>query len=80
MANEVKIRGLSDADLNIIDTMAKEKSISRSAYLRWLIHAHASHYYLDEDKQNMAELLQKNEAVLVETTKALNGFVTLLRK
>ena len=80
LKNEIKIRGLSDADINIIDTMAKEKSMSRTAYLRWLIHAHASRYYVDEDKQNMAELLQKNERVLSAATVALDGFTKLLQR
>ncbi|WP_338218110.1 hypothetical protein [Lacticaseibacillus salsurivasis] len=79
MTSEVKIRGISGADLSIIDTMAKEKAMSRSAYLRWLIHAHATHYYVDDDKQNMSEVLKQNEKILTAATEALNSFTKVLQ-
>ncbi|WP_203664100.1 hypothetical protein [Lacticaseibacillus sp. 53-4] len=80
MANEVKIRQVPKADLSIIDTLANEKGISREQYLRQLIHSHATNYYVNEERNSLAEMLTKNEKVLEEATIALNSFVSLLRE
>ncbi|WP_125583106.1 hypothetical protein [Lacticaseibacillus suibinensis] len=79
MASEVKIRQIPMADLAIIDTEANEKGISREQYLRQLIHSHATNYYVDEERNSLAELITKNEKVLNETTAALNNFVSMLK-
>lgn len=79
MASEVKIRQIPMADLAIIDTEANEKGISREQYLRQLIHSHATNYYVDEERNSLAELITKNEKVLNEMTAALNNFVSMLK-
>lgn len=72
------IRNISSADLVVVDEAATKKGISREQYLRQIIHSHATDYYVSDDRNNLAEVLEKNEKVLVEATIALNSFVSLL--
>lgn len=74
------IRKISDADLKIIDGLATKKKKSREEYLRQLIHTHASDYYVNEDRENLAEVLEKNEEVLQQATTAINSLVAILKE
>lgn len=74
------IRNISSADLAVIDDAASKKGVSREQFLRQLIHSSAAKYFVDEDKESMVEVLYKAEAIMAESTKAINSFVTLLNK